>query len=90
MGFGVVAEPNTPAWFELHTRNYEATVDFYRTVFKWDTHWSVYFSVEDADKTLERIEALGGAVVASAEDTPYGRLAQATDPTGALFKLVAG
>jgi hypothetical protein len=25
-----------------------------------------------------------------AEDTPYGRLATATDPTGAGFKLVAG
>ena len=37
-----------------------------------------------------RIGELGGAVVLPAEDTPYGRLAQAADPTGALFKLVAG
>ena len=28
-------------------------------------------------------------MVVPAEDTPYGRLAQAADPTGALFKLVA-
>ena len=39
----------------------------------------------DTTKTIE----LGGAVVAPAEDTPYGRLATATDATGAQFKLVA-
>jgi predicted enzyme related to lactoylglutathione lyase len=37
-GFGIHAEPNTPAWFELHTRDYDATVQFYRDVFKWKTH----------------------------------------------------
>ena len=36
-GFGILGEPGSPAWFELHTRNYDATVDFYRTVFGWDT-----------------------------------------------------
>jgi hypothetical protein len=125
-GFGVHAEPDTPAWFELHTRDYDKTLDFYRTVFRWNTrvegdapdfryttlvhgdeqlagvmdasgflsagvpaHWSVYFAVTDADATLARITELGGAVVQPAEDTPYGRLATATDPTGAQFKLVA-
>jgi predicted enzyme related to lactoylglutathione lyase len=126
-GFGVFAEPGTPAWFELHTRDYDAAVDFYRTVFRWDAHvtgdspefryttlghgdgqlagimdasgflpdgepahWSVYFGVTDTDKALEQIVALGGAVVRGAEGTPYGRLATAADPTGAVFKLVAG
>ena len=51
-------------------------------------HWSVYFGSDDADATLARISELGGSVVRPAEDTPYGRLAQAADPTGALFKLV--
>jgi hypothetical protein len=51
-------------------------------------HWSVYFGVDSADETLERIVSLGGAVVLGAEDTPYGRLATATDPTGAQFKLI--
>lgn len=37
-GFGVLAEPNTPGWFELHTRGYDTAVAFYRTVFGWDTH----------------------------------------------------
>jgi uncharacterized protein len=36
-GFTVIAEPGTPGWWELLTRNYQASVDFYRTVFGWDT-----------------------------------------------------
>jgi hypothetical protein len=51
--------------------------------------WSIYFGVEDVDAALERVVELGGSVVRPAEDTPYGRLAQAADPTGTLFKLVA-
>lgn len=125
-GFGRVNESGAPSWFELHTRDYESSVDFYRNVFRWDTHvasdtpefryttlahgdewlagvmdatgflpegvpahWSVYFGVDDADATLARIVELGGAIVMAAEDTPYGRLATATDPNGAQFKLVA-
>lgn len=52
-------------------------------------HWSVYFGVDDADATLATVTRLGGRVVRPAEDTPYGRLATATDPTGAQFKLAA-
>jgi hypothetical protein len=37
-GFGVLAEANAPSWFELHTRDYDASVAFYRNVFRWDTH----------------------------------------------------
>jgi predicted enzyme related to lactoylglutathione lyase len=37
-GFGVYGEPDTPNWFELHTRAYDASVDFYRKVFAWDAH----------------------------------------------------
>jgi predicted enzyme related to lactoylglutathione lyase len=126
-GFGVLAEPGAPSWFELHTRAYEASVEFYRDVFDWDTHvvgdspefryttlgegdgqlagimdastfmpdgsaatWSIYFGIENADAALAKIVDLGGSVVLAAEDTPYGRLASAADPTGALFKLVQG
>ncbi len=53
------------------------------------SHWSVYFGVEDTDAALGRIVELGGAIRSPAEDTPYGRLAAAIDPTGAQFKLVA-
>ena len=121
-GFGVVAEPGAPAWFELHTTDYDAAVPFYRDVFGWETHsmsdspefryttlgegdaqaagimdaatmgattsfWTIYFNVEAADATLAKIEALGGKVVDPAQDTPYGRLATAADPTGATFRL---
>jgi len=126
-GFGVLGEQGAPSWFELHTRDYEDSVRFYREVFHWDTHvasevpefryttqgagesqlagimdaraflpegvpahWSVYFGVDDADAALAKITLLGGAVVQPAMDTPFGRLAQAADPTGALFKLIAG
>ncbi len=37
-GIEVVAEPGTPNWYELHTRDYERTVRFYEDVFGWDTH----------------------------------------------------
>ncbi len=50
--------------------------------------WSVYFRVADADHALSEVVALGGEVLMGAEDTPYGRLATAADPTGAVFKLV--
>ena len=35
-GFGVVAEPGAPSWFELHTRDYATAVAFYRDVFRWE------------------------------------------------------
>ena len=51
------------------------------------SNWSVYFHVDDADAAIAKVVELGGAVVMPAEDTPYGRLATVTDPTGALFRL---
>ena len=36
-GFGVFGETGTPAWFEVYTRDYAATIAFYRDVFGWDT-----------------------------------------------------
>ena len=53
-------------------------------------HWSVYWEVDDVDGAVDKVRALGGAVVADAVDTPYGRLATVTDPAGAEFKLRAG
>jgi predicted enzyme related to lactoylglutathione lyase len=126
-GFGSVREQTgAAAWAELHTRNYDDAVAFYRDVFGWDVHtagdtpefrystlgpadnayggimdaagflppdapamWSVYFGAgDDVDARLARAVELGGSVVMPAEDTPYGRLATATDPTGAQFKLI--
>ena len=51
------------------------------------SNWAVFFGADDVDKTLQVIADSGGAVLRPAEDTPYGRLAAATDPTGAIFNL---
>jgi predicted enzyme related to lactoylglutathione lyase len=125
-GFGVYDEPNSPGWFELHTRDYDTSVAFYRDVFKWNVQtnfdsedfrysvlvngdeqlagimdaskflpegipsfWSIYFMVDDTDAALRKVARLGGALVEGPDDTPYGRLATATDSTGARFKLMA-
>jgi hypothetical protein len=127
-GLTVLAEHGTASWFELLTRDYKTSVDFYRSVFHWDTKvvsdtdefrytilqgpgsnemlagimdasgflpehspatWSVYFGVDDADAAAARIVELGGSISRAPEDTPYGRLATAADPSGAQFKLVA-
>jgi uncharacterized protein len=65
-GFQVYAEPGTPSWFELHTREYEASVAFYRDVFSWDTH--VASDVPDFRYTTlgEGDAALAGIMDASA------------------------
>jgi predicted enzyme related to lactoylglutathione lyase len=36
-GFGVLAEPGAPGWFELHTAAYDESVAFYEKVFGWNT-----------------------------------------------------
>jgi uncharacterized protein len=125
-GFTVLGESGTPSWFELHTREYQRALDFYRSVFGWETdvvvdsdemhystmrnpdgegelagimdasgflpegvpsHWSVYWHTGDVDASVTKVKALGGSVVIEPVDTPYGRLASVTDPTGALFRL---
>jgi predicted enzyme related to lactoylglutathione lyase len=125
-GMGVVAEPGAPTWFELHTRDYNASVQFYKGVFGWDAktmsdtpdfryttlgegesalagimdstnflpegvpaHWAVYLAVEDTDAAVKTATELGGSVVTAAHDTPYGRIAVLSDPTGAHFRVVA-
>jgi uncharacterized protein len=51
------------------------------------SHWAVYFSVADADEALATAVELGGSVVRGAEDTPFGRIADLTDSTGAPLKI---
>jgi predicted enzyme related to lactoylglutathione lyase len=51
-------------------------------------HWAVYFGVADTDAALSEVVALGGDVVMPGQDTPYGRLAIVSDPTGAVFRLI--
>jgi uncharacterized protein len=50
--------------------------------------WGVYFKVADTDAALATATRLGATVTDPAMDTPYGRLAGLTDPTGTYFKLI--
>jgi predicted enzyme related to lactoylglutathione lyase len=125
-GFTVLDEPGAPAWFEVFTRDFAATLAFYRDVFGWRTevvgdsndfrystmvdpadgtplagvmdvsrvlpqgepgYWSVYWGTDDVDASAEQAIRLGGAVVDPPADSPYGRMATVTDPTGARFRL---
>lgn len=49
--------------------------------------WEVFFRVADIDATLTRVVELGGTVLREPADTPFGRLAEAADPTGTRFSL---
>src|SRR5271163_4903509 len=44
-GFTVLGEHGAPSWFELHTREHATAVDFYRSVFRWET-----YTVSDTDE----------------------------------------
>ena len=46
-------------------------------------------AVINSAAVLAKVTDLGGSIVVPAEDTPYGRLAQAADPTGANFRIIA-
>lgn len=124
-GSGLHSEPGAPCWYELHTRDHDGSLAFYRTVFGAATrpmsedenfrysvlvvegndtagvldagaflpdgvpsNWQVYIGVEDVDAALATAVELGGTVLMPAEDSPFGRLAQIADPTGASIKLV--
>jgi hypothetical protein len=52
-------------------------------------HWHVYFGVDDADATIEKSNAAGGAVIVGAFDMPIGRMATLSDPQGAAFSIIA-
>ena len=51
------------------------------------SHWSLYFGAADVDAACAKLVELGGTVTRPAEDTPFGRLADVTDPSGARFKF---
>ena len=53
------------------------------------SHWGVYFSVVDTDVAVERIKELGGALMMGPKDIEPGRFAVVSDPTGAVFNVIA-
>ena len=70
-GFGVVAEPDAPGWFELHTRDHATAVGFYEKVFGWST-----FATGDTDElrytTLEEGERAAAGVMDASAFLPDG------------------
>lgn len=52
------------------------------------SNWQVYFQVDDTDAAVATALSLGATVIQPAADTPFGRLAGLTDPTGAMFKIM--
>jgi uncharacterized protein len=48
-------------------------------------HWSVTFSVDDADMTAEKATELGGKVLSPPMDAPWVRMTVLEDPQGATF-----
>lgn len=123
-GFGVLGEPGSPAWFELRAPDLDGAVDFYRSIFGWETHstpgpqgryttvvdpssgedtagvrelgpdaqgrpssWLIYWSVSDMGEAIGRLGELGGSLEQGPHDTPWGSLALASDPMGALVLL---
>ena len=51
------------------------------------SEWTIYWGVADADVAVAEVVRLGGSVVDQPQDTPYGRMATVTDPSGAEFRL---
>lgn len=50
--------------------------------------WTSYFATDDAERTLTQVTEHGGSVVSGPHDAAdLGRMAHATDPTGASFGL---
>ncbi len=51
--------------------------------------WGTYFAVADTDAAVAKAVDLGGALIAPAWDSPYGRMAVVSDDQGAVFALMS-
>jgi predicted enzyme related to lactoylglutathione lyase len=53
------------------------------------TAWGSYVTVDDVDKQIGRVEALGGKVIMQPRDIPnVGRFSVISDPQGAMLTLI--
>jgi len=62
-GFGVLGETGAPAWFELLTRDYDRSLQFYRDVFQWHTE-----AMGDTDEFRYTVQMDGEEQVAGVMD----------------------
>ena len=70
-GFTRLAEAGTPSWFELHTRDYDAAVDFYKKVFGWNA-CTMSDTPEFRYTTLEEGERAAAGIMDSSAFLPEG------------------
>lgn len=52
------------------------------------SEWTIYFGVENVDRSVEIVLSQGGGVLRSAQDSPYGRMATVRDPSGVTFQIL--
>lgn len=62
----------TPSWFELHTRDYDAALTFYREVFGWNDTFTIADSPEFRYSTLHSASPMLGGVLDAAAFLPEG------------------
>ncbi|MEW2494303.1 VOC family protein [Streptomyces nodosus] len=53
------------------------------------SYWDVYFTVSDAERAAEAAVRLGATVLMPSTGTEHGTIAVLSDPTGAVFTVVA-
>ncbi len=68
-GFRVLNEHGAPSWFELHTRDHRRSLDFYRTVFGWETN--VESDTDEFRYSTVRDPEGQGFVAGVMDDTPF-------------------
>ena len=51
-------------------------------------NWGVYFSVDDCDAAVKRVDELGGRLIVPPRDIQPGRFAVVADPAGAVFSVM--
>jgi len=87
------------AYMSLWVPDAERATQFFEGVFGAPLRHRIYgdqpqptlfcsYFVDDVDHAVERVRA-GGGTAREPEDSPYGRLAECTDPDGQQFALVA-
>lgn len=51
--------------------------------------WRIYLCVEDCDRSVARVQELGGRLLDGPIDSPFGRIATVAEPTGGTFQICA-
>ena len=52
------------------------------------SHWMVYFTVEDIDRSVQKLTDLGGKVCVPIFEIPVGRMSVVSDPQGGTFTVI--